>query len=289
MKMGRIVFILFLVHFINSDNGKAQLLESSDLTWDSLKIEFNNHLSNPKIISVLSPNCIPCRLHRDDIRDEVMNSCENPNLRWMIVWFEDPGHPSVRNDAISQASLITDSRVTQWWFTEHQINTPKNDSIAYHYAEAPWIACSYAWDMSLLYPAMEEWIETSPPLPNYCMAKVLGCCNNYSVNNFKIAIDNLGVCDLPSSLHEESASDQMINIYPNPSKGKFSINFHARFSKPYRISIFDIKGIELADQKGQTLVGHNSLVFDIIKYSPGIYTVQLHIDEHIITSKLAIN
>ncbi len=221
---------------------KAQQLEPVDITWDSLQAKFNEMDQYPRIVTIISPNCIPCRLHRDDIRDDVMDQCPNPDLKWIIVWFEDPGHPSVRNDAVSQAALINDSRVTQFWYTEHQNNTPKNDSIAYLLAAAQWVSCSYAWDMSLLYPAGTSWTNTNPPAPHYCMAKVFGCCNPYSVGNFAIQVNNIDVCDPSIGINETAFSSTHIHVFPNPNTGNISLSFEAMSLGTYEMRIMDLTG-----------------------------------------------
>ncbi len=188
----------------------AQLLQPNDLTWDSLKIEFNNLSAYPRIVSVLSVNCLPCRLHRDDIRNQVMNACTNPGLRWMIIWMEDPSHPAVRNDAVNQAALINDPRVIQYWFAEHQPQSPKNDSVSYLFGGMPWLGCGYAYDFSLLYSPGVSWAATLPA-PGYCMGKITTCCNPYSVGNFKQQVINNGFCNATGIGHLAGNPDVMIS------------------------------------------------------------------------------
>ncbi|MCH8330702.1 MAG: T9SS type A sorting domain-containing protein [Bacteroidetes bacterium] len=187
MKLLSFVLILGLL----SPNLYAQL-ETNDLEWEALITEFNAIQNNPTIVSIYGVNCPPCRTHRDDIRDQIFGQCDNPDLRWLVIWFEDPGHPAVRNDAVSQALLTTDSRVTQWWYIEHQPNTAKNDSIAHLYGTASWLSC-YSWDISMLYDVGVGWSGVNAPTADYCMSKS-GCCNTYSISNFKFQVDQLDVC-----------------------------------------------------------------------------------------------
>ena len=194
-------------------------LEENDLTWDGLKQAFNDLEDKPVIVSVLGVNCPPCRTHRDDIRDQVMNQCDNTDLQWFIVWFEDPWHPAVRADAVGQAPLINDDRVTQWWYTEHQSNTAKNDSIAFLLGDASWMGmgCNYAWDISMLFEAGATW-DAEPPQPNYCMNKGGVCCNSYNINNFVNAVIDLEVCDQTTAINKLQTDSELafLECYPNP-------------------------------------------------------------------------
>jgi hypothetical protein len=159
------------------------------------------------------------------------------------VWFEYPGHPAVRFDAESQAGLVTDSRVTQWWFNEHQASTPKNDSVAINFGDASWTGCSYAWDMSLLFDAAIEWTGVEPPAPEYCMAKVGGCCNSYNISNFKNAVDGLEACetDTTTAIYEVVDNELNITVAPNPVTDELVITSNENLQQA-TVRLIDMNG-----------------------------------------------
>jgi len=200
------LILLALIGLLGSWQVHAQSLEPEDLDWATLKTEFNLTQNHPTIVSILSTNCPPCVAHRNDVMNTVMNQCDNPNLRYLIVWFEDPGlsHASNRTQTVNRAMDVDDTlgtnRVKQWWYKEHQSFQPKNDSVAYLWGDASWIGCNYAWDMTVLYDSGACWSGISPPPANYCMAKVGGCCNSYSISNFKAQVDLLDVCNSTAPL-----------------------------------------------------------------------------------------
>lgn len=290
MKKIYLLFVLFtlsLGYYTSLVN--AQTLEPVDLTWSQLQTEFNNASAYPRLVSILSVNCVPCQLHRNDIRDKVMNQCDNPDLRWLIVWFEDPGHPSNRQDAITQAALINDSRVTQWWYTEHQNFKPKNDSVAYLYGDANWVGCPYAWDMSKIYNAGTMWTDHLPPDPVYCMAKVFNCCNSYSINNYKAAVDIAGICDAPPNGISNPDGISGINLFPNPSSGTLNLEYHLHQKGEINIFIYDTKGALILAETVDGVIGHHVKVLDLSDTGNGLYQIQFNLGSEQITKTVLIN
>ena len=226
------------------DTGFNHELEENNLSWSDLKIAYNHLNGEPLILSILGVNCPPCRTHRNDIRDQVLNNCDNPNLNWFVIWFEDPGHPAVRADAEMQALLINDDRVTQWWYDEHQSVTPKNDSIAILFGDFSWMGCRYAWDMSMIFDSNNQW-DSEAPVPEYCMAKVSGCCNSYNINNFVTAVNELNVCEETTAIDNEINADkksELLTIFPNPFSVKTSVNYQIITNSTNRLEIYNSSG-----------------------------------------------
>lgn len=138
------IFLLCGLHFPH-----AQTV--MDVDASGLRTEFNNLKNYPRIVTIVDPLCSGCIAHASDLRNFLYSQCNNPDLRGMIVWVKTPGFPSTKSDAIDQASLWSDPRITHYW------NTPIDD-IPYTFANATGISCSYAWDISLMYEDSVEWL-----------------------------------------------------------------------------------------------------------------------------------
>lgn len=200
--MKKTYLILFaFIGVVAIRQASAQSLEPNDLDWATLITEFNLVQDKPTIVSILSTNCPPCVAHRNDIMNNVLNQCDNPDLRWLIIWFEDPfpGHASTRAQTEVRAAELQDNlgncRVKQWWYQEHQPFQPKNDSVAYLYGNS-WLTCNYPWDMTILYDSGVSWTGMDPPNGDYCIIRgSCPSCNFYNISGFKTQVDLLNVCD----------------------------------------------------------------------------------------------
>jgi len=212
----------------------AQSLEPTDLDWATLITEFNLVQDEPTIVSLFGTNCPACIAHRNEIMNLIMNQCDNPDLNWFIIWFEDkyPSHATNRTQTEIRALEVDDTlgsnRVKQWWYTEHQPTFPKNDSVVYMYNNASWLFCSYPWDITFLYDSGVSWVGMIPLSPYYCMAKVPGCCNSYSISTFRSKIDLLDICNnngppiMPPIAGWSSTSVGTLATFTDESTGAFT-------------------------------------------------------------------
>ncbi len=265
-------------------------LETTDLTWSEFKQVFNAANDKPLIVTVLGVNCSACRSHRDDDLYQVMNQCDNPDLQWFVIWFENPGNPAVRADAESQALLVSDSRVTQWWFNEHKPSTSKNDSIAYYLGESSWNGCFYAWDISLLYDTGNIWIAGEPPAPDYCMAKVSSCCNAYNITNFKNEVDNLNACkaDTSTGVTERQNGWLEISVIPDYARHYIVLNF----SEPVTngsVRLFDVTGRKLHSQRFYGTTQSLNIKFAGTTSRKGIYLIEILVENQRYVKKFQWN
>jgi len=278
---------LIIIFFFSAQVTYAQL-QPTDLDYNTLKQEFNALLDKPVILSILGVNCPPCRTHRDDIRNQIFNQCDNPDLNWIVIWFEDPGHPALRNDAVNQANLTTDTRVKQWWYEEHQSTTSKNDSICYDFGKASWLSCLYPWDISMIFDSGIEWTGVDPPNPSYCMAKIASCCNSFSIVNFKTQVDNLDICDasIPSGIHNHSLNES-VKIYPVPVRDELNVDLNG---------IMDFSSLTIYNNKGQLVYKKDRLEtrtailkIDVKSWVNGIYYMNIESQTGIISKRMVIS
>jgi hypothetical protein len=79
-------------------------------------------------------------------------------------------------------------------------------------------------------------------------------------------------------------------VYPNPAKGEFYIDFNLNTETSLEILLFDINGRMLeVFEKGQMHAGvYNRLIQPKKLYQPGIYLVALRTGNSVQTKKLVI-
>lgn len=86
---------------------------------------------------------------------------------------------------------------------------------------------------------------------------------------------------------EETAMLANINIYPNPTNGKFSIEFNNAdipSEKDCSLEIYNIRGQKIY----QTPVLDPTSVFDLSNQSDGIYFIKIKNDQAVLTKKIVI-
>lgn len=78
------------------------------------------------------------------------------------------------------------------------------------------------------------------------------------------------------------------NIYPNPSDGNFSISFTNNEINTFNISITDIKGSIIFNEKFENYSGYFSKTFDISDVSKGIYFINIEKEKYVKTIKIVV-
>jgi hypothetical protein len=108
----------------------------------------------------------------------------------------------------------------------------------------------------------------------------------------KIANGSPGLNDEASVTAIDQLAAQTLNfeVYPNPSKGEFYINFNLNAETNLEIILFDINGRMLeVFEKGKVPAGVYSRFIQPKKmYQPGIYLIALRTGNSVQTKKLVI-
>lgn len=286
MKLKKNYLLLILALFVSSSCSFAQL-ESTDLDYAKLQTEYNAVKDKHVILSILGVNCPNCLGHRNQIRDQIMKDCENPDLQWFIVWFEDTDHPATRADAVTQAANVSDSRVKQWWYKEHSSSTPKNDSICHKFGTSPWLGCAYPWDISVLFRKGIPWTGKDAPFPAYCMSRT-SCCNIYNITKFKDELEKKSGCDTGTShvLPFESELGNGLELSPNPAENTVQLRWSSELLAR-QIKIYSIAGelVYEEDLLGQT---GSKKVVDLSQWQSGIYMVQFQSSQGVTARRLVV-
>jgi hypothetical protein len=68
-------------------------------------------------------------------------------------------------------------------------------------------------------------------------------------------------------------------VFPNPTTGKLTVNFFAIDELFYTISVKDITGRILKSEKHKSVLGDNINIFDLSRFTKGIYFVMIEDSE----------
>jgi hypothetical protein len=95
-----------------------------------------------------------------------------------------------------------------------------------------------------------------------------------------ITITNTGISD--------SEPDQILNIFPNPSKGKFTLAYSPGTQETFDLSILNNLGAVVHEQKTLHVDRTIELQIDISVLPPGVYSVVLKTENQMIIRKIVI-
>jgi len=87
---------------------------------------------------------------------------------------------------------------------------------------------------------------------------------------------------------EENGSITSVNTYPNPSEGKFNIEFTNSSNKEVLLRIYDLSGRLVLSENSKTAKGKNIIKIDAAEISPGVYILNMKSGEDSYKEKLII-
>ena len=87
---------------------------------------------------------------------------------------------------------------------------------------------------------------------------------------------------------EENGQITSVNTYPNPSEGKFNIEFNNSSNEEILINIYDLSGRTIKNNIYKTVIGKNNIVIDAADINPGVYILNLKSGENSHKGKLII-
>lgn len=119
-----------------------------------------------------------------------------------------------------------------------------------------------------------KYLETPEDLPKACANDFDGEVEDYTVN-------------VISSLSNDSFSLQNLTIYPNPSQGKFNIQFFTASSTDFQLSIYDLRGRSIL-RHNYDAYGQFRKELDLSQLASGIYLLELSDGYRRVTKKIIL-
>jgi hypothetical protein len=108
------------------------------------------------------------------------------------------------------------------------------------------------------------------------------------VTSWGWAMDYVSIQEPPVSV-ERSYSTETLSAYPNPSPGRFTIDYTLNKKTEVSLSILDIYGRSVQSKKiGSRNAGVNSEIIDMAGTSAGTYLVVVHTNEGKKTRKISV-
>ena len=102
-------------------------------------------------------------------------------------------------------------------------------------------------------------------------------------------VDQIHLSEL-AGIIENDASNQFLNIYPNPTNTTAFVNFKLFETNNVSMKIYNILGeLVYSEDMGRVSKGKHLASIDVNSYNSGLYIVQLTIGENTITKKLNVN
>ncbi|MDP4281086.1 MAG: C1 family peptidase [Bacteroidota bacterium] len=86
----------------------------------------------------------------------------------------------------------------------------------------------------------------------------------------------------------EAAEETSVSIYPNPTTGKFSVDYNGTYNGKVSVTVYSISGQKLLSQDFECLEGSNTYNLDLGKYPQGMYLLELRDQNGSIFQKLSL-
>jgi hypothetical protein len=104
---------------------------------------------------------------------------------------------------------------------------------------------------------------------------------NASEEDKKKFREQIGACD------EKLEMDKM-NLYPNPSDGKFNLKFNLKNKEDAEVTVYDIQGKQVYNEKLPQFTGEYNKPIDISSNSKGVYFVKIQQGKHSQVKKIVM-
>jgi hypothetical protein len=201
---------------------------------------------------------------------------------WLQINYYDGGGSGLMTDAVSGFEWSTAGDPV------HPIDFGGYDHVAVHLSDNNILgdngslpagsvpAGTYTWDFDDVNASVfEDLIE------GHAIVMVVNADNGEILNAGETTYDNVGI--------EENKMDVSLSIYPNPTSGNVNISFQLEQNEEVSVTITNMLGESVINTGEVTKFGgQHSLIVDGSFLPDGIYMVNLHVGEQIITKKLIV-
>lgn len=140
-------------------------------------------------------------------------------------------------------------------------------------------------------PASAEWRQDSCTLSHSLLtAQTRFRFRFTSGGGNNIFIDDINIGGTFTGVNDILATDEAVNVFPNPSSGRVTVTFNVANTSVIHASLTDISGREvMLTQSGKFSPGSNQISMDASQLSAGMYLLRLMSDRRVISeSKLIV-
>ncbi|HRC33518.1 MAG TPA: T9SS type A sorting domain-containing protein, partial [Bacteroidia bacterium] len=120
---------------------------------------------------------------------------------------------------------------------------------------------------------------------NYNIKPNCGSSTNQSITYNFTTLANKPLSKL---FWDDIVSSSLINIYPNPNSGRFTMQFESDIVQEGRVQIIDVSGRIVYTSNIDIIEGMNEMKIDVTNVTAGVYAAQLIIAGETITTKMII-
>jgi len=104
-----------------------------------------------------------------------------------------------------------------------------------------------------------------------------------------VTVTAVGTCVGPKEMAVDFFSEQEMNIYPNPTKGEFTLKLASSESENLTVKVVDMTGRVILDRMITTQEGVNEIPFDMSGVTDGVYVMTVNRNGSLTTLKVVKN
>lgn len=127
----------------------------------------------------------------------------------------------------------------------------------------------------------------SSTLPDSCIIFLQSSGSDPSNNDY-LWVDELSFDGSVAGLKSEGMISQQIKLFPNPSKGEFTISSNQSFGKDVTIQITTIEGKIVKSEKMKTSPIDNAYILDLQNFGKGVYVLKLVNEKTVFVERIEI-
>ncbi|MCF2493383.1 M43 family zinc metalloprotease [Dyadobacter chenhuakuii] len=136
-------------------------------------------------------------------------------------------------------------------------------------------------------PAANEWRSEEINITSFInQGEVLIAFVNSNGNENDIFLDDINIRTVTINPNLKEAG---FLVTPNPTSGKVSVQFYPRPEGLRSVSIYNVSGQKIAEQRIAGEVSSNVYDFDLTNYASGLYIVKAEFTDRVLTKKIVKN
>jgi hypothetical protein len=275
--------ILFILTLLISP---LQAQEIMDI--DAFRDHFNSFENDMKVVVINDPSCGGCMYMVQEEEMPIFNDPKGCGLgsfvKYFFIWTDVLGADI--SHATLQAETYTDSRFFHYWDDDQLLGDLYMNTLDLIDPSGE-VGAYTAWHTVMCYDAGYTWDESeeNPPYPDFWQHKLADTYGADQSLYFNEETFAAGFNEMACALSiDDFPSELILNIYPNPSTGNFTIDFEAP-KHNYRLVLHDILG--------NVISGHNLLSgterISLTNLNSGLYICRVFENEKLmLTEKISV-